>query len=161
MKPGSYRAVLAKEDFKFSAAHFTVFSAERAEPLHGHNYRVSVEVTGSQLDPLGFLVSFAVLKALVRGQCESLDERVLVPARNPYLLCREEDGAMLVELADRSYRFPAGEVRLLELENITVELLARYLFAQLAPQLADRVESLQVGVEETPGQTCHYTAPLR
>src|ERR1700733_13558481 len=34
-----YRMVLAKEDFKFSSAHFTLFADGSAELLHGHNYR--------------------------------------------------------------------------------------------------------------------------
>ena len=32
---------LAKEDFKFSVAHFTIFGPGHAEPLHGHNYNVA------------------------------------------------------------------------------------------------------------------------
>jgi hypothetical protein len=31
-----YRIVLEKEDFKFSAAHFTLFADGGAELLHGH-----------------------------------------------------------------------------------------------------------------------------
>ena len=41
---------LAKEDFKFSAAHFTLFGPDEAELLHGHNYQVEVEMVGYALD---------------------------------------------------------------------------------------------------------------
>ena len=35
---------LHKENFKFSAAHFLIFPDGSAERLHGHNYRVFVEI---------------------------------------------------------------------------------------------------------------------
>ena len=35
---------LAKENMKFSAAHFTIFSASERERLHGHNFRVEVDI---------------------------------------------------------------------------------------------------------------------
>ena len=69
-----FRVVLSKEDFEFSAAHSTVFSADRAEPLHGHNYRVAVELRGSDLDPLGFLIDFDRFKSTIRALCLELDD---------------------------------------------------------------------------------------
>ena len=36
---------ILKEDIKFSAAHFTVFSATERERLHGHNFHVGLSVT--------------------------------------------------------------------------------------------------------------------
>src|SRR5678809_1048521 len=38
---------LAKEYFKFSAAHFLIFPDGSSERLHGHNYRVRVEIEAS------------------------------------------------------------------------------------------------------------------
>ncbi|KAJ1474389.1 hypothetical protein T484DRAFT_1832500 [Baffinella frigidus] len=35
---------IGKEDMKFSAAHFTVFSAKERERLHGHTHAVKVQV---------------------------------------------------------------------------------------------------------------------
>ena len=69
---------IAKPQHKFAAAHFTIFPGGEAELLHGHNYRVVVEVEGT-LDEAGFLVPFAELKALIKRACEVLDERVILP----------------------------------------------------------------------------------
>jgi 6-pyruvoyl-tetrahydropterin synthase len=52
---GRFHIELAKEDFKFSAAHFTLFGPDAAERLHGHNYRVTVAVEGEELDARGLL----------------------------------------------------------------------------------------------------------
>ena len=40
---------IQKEAFKFSAAHFLIFPDGSAERLHGHNYRVYVEIDAALL----------------------------------------------------------------------------------------------------------------
>ena len=44
MHAGRFTVRLAKQDFKFSAAHFTLFPDGTAELLHGHNFQVAVAV---------------------------------------------------------------------------------------------------------------------
>src|SRR5262245_27016756 len=102
--PPRYRIVLAKEDFKFSVAHFTLFGPARAELLHGHNYRVSVELAGSELDERGLLVDIEVPKRAVRALCARLDSRTLLPASGAGLALAEADGAVEVRFGDRLYR---------------------------------------------------------
>ncbi len=123
---GRFCLQLAKEAFKFSAAHFTLLG-EDAEHLHGHNYRVAVEVVGRRLDADGLLVGFSGLKALLRRSCERLDDRVLVPTRSPHLVVAQQGDEIEVRWRERAYRFPAAEVVLLPLENSSIELLARML----------------------------------
>ena len=152
---------LAKEDFKFSAAHFTLFPDGRAELLHGHNYRVRVALAGPGLDAVGLLVDAAAVKGRIRASCAALDERTLIPTATDRLAVSREDGGVEVRFGDRSYRFPEGDVVLVPLENVSIELLARKLWQELAPELAGTaVEELTVEVEETPGQSCAYRAPL-
>jgi 6-pyruvoyltetrahydropterin/6-carboxytetrahydropterin synthase len=153
----------AKADFKFSVAHFTLFSASEAEPLHGHNYRVRVEVSGAATDERGLLAASDTIKRQVRALCAGLDDRVLIPARSPLLRIEEKAGAVEVDFAARSYRFPAGEVALLPLVNVTMELLARMLWERLGAELVaplTPLSALAVEVEETEGQSCRYSAPL-
>lgn len=161
MTRNRYRIVLDKEDFKFSAAHFTVFSAEQAEPLHGHNYRVGVEVAGDALDELGFLVEFHELKGAIRGICSRFDEVTLVPTANPHLRVDAGEDAVDVEFADRRYRLPRSDVLLLDIENSTVEAFAREIWKELAALLdPERVDWLAVAVGETPGQCCRYEGSI-
>ncbi len=152
---------LAKGDFKFSAAHFTLFSPTEAEPLHGHNYRVLVEVGGDELDELGLLVETGILKRRIREILAELDDRVLLPERSPLLEITVEGGSVECRFADRAYRFPEREVVLLPLVNVTMELLARLVWRQLAEDLDDVAAShLAVEIEETDGQSARYSAPL-
>ena len=68
-----YRLILAKEDFKFSSAHFTLWNDARAELLHGHNYQVALELSGSELDDWGLLADIEGVKAAVRALCRRFD----------------------------------------------------------------------------------------
>jgi len=157
----SYRVLLAKEDFKFSAAHFTLFPDGSAELLHGHNYQVAVELEGPELDDYGLLCNFADAKTVIRNLCASLDSRTLIPLRSSELEVNEEGDNVEVIYGDRRYLLPDRDVLLLDLTNTTVELLAAYLWRQLAPRLAQgSVTILAVSVAETAGQSCWYRAPL-
>jgi len=156
-----YRLALAKEDFKFSSAHFTLWNDSRAELLHGHNYRVRLELSGSELDAWGLLADIEGVKEAVRALCRRLDSRTLVPAENGSLSWTREGGMVEIRFADRSYRFPEEDVLFLPLANTSIELLAHLFWRELAPPLAGtRIESLAVSVEETAGQRCVYEAPL-
>lgn len=153
----TYRIVLAKEDFKFACAHFTIFGDGRAELLHGHNYQVQVELSGSSLDEEGLLVDIDIFKKALRGLCARLDSRTLLPADSPRLKWSREDGAIEVHFGARGYRLPAEDALLLPLVNTSIELLARMVWEEMAPHLrGSRVEHLAVAVEETAGQRCWY-----
>jgi 6-pyruvoyltetrahydropterin/6-carboxytetrahydropterin synthase len=161
METSRFTLRLAKGDFKFSAAHFTLFGPTEAEPLHGHNYRVLVEVGGDELDALGLLVETGILKRRIREILTELDDRVLLPERSPLLEITVEGGRVDCLFADRAYRFPEREVVLLPLVNVTMELLARLVWRQLAEDLDDVAAShLAVEIEETDGQSARYSAPL-
>ena len=41
----AYAIRVEKENLKFSSAHFLIFEDGTAERLHGHNYRVAVELS--------------------------------------------------------------------------------------------------------------------
>lgn len=162
-----FRIVLAKEDFKFSAAHFTLFAGGRAELLHGHNYRVQVELAGHELDEEGLLVDLESFKKLLRGVCAGLDSRTLLPGESARLDWRRDGDAIEVQCGERRYRFPSADTLVLPLANTSMELLARMIWGDLAAglrreqgegetQSAGAVDFLAVSVEESSGQRCWY-----
>lgn len=156
-----FRIRLAKEDFKFSAAHFTLFPDGRAELLHGHNYRVRLELAGPELSDVGLLFDVTVVKRVIRERCAALDEHTLIPTRAETLDARRENGSVEVRFRDRLYRFPEEDVVLLPLANVSIELMARMLWQNVAEVVAGGpVRELSVEVEETPGQSCAYWARL-
>jgi 6-pyruvoyltetrahydropterin/6-carboxytetrahydropterin synthase len=156
-----FRIVLAKEDFKFSAAHFTLFSGGRAELLHGHNYRVRVELSGDGLDEEGLLVDLEVFKKKLRAVCAGLDSRTLLPGESSRLDWNRDQGSIEVRCGERVYRFPEEDTLVLPLANTSMELLARMIWEDLAAGLAGtQVDALGVSVEESAGQRCWYEGAL-
>ncbi len=157
----TFTVLLAKQDFKFSCAHFLVFDAENAEPLHGHNYQVAVEVTGHSLDDEGLIVGLERLKTRIRRACARLDNVTLVPGRSSHLAVDERDGGVAVRFQDRGYRFPAEDVVVLDEVNVSIELLARMLWRELAEGLDEpMIREMGVSVSQTTGQECWYRAPV-
>lgn len=152
---------LAKEDFKFSVAHFTVFSATIAEVLHGHNYRVRVEIAGDALDRLGLLLDLRDLKAEIRRLCAELDSKTLLPERCELVRVAVEGDGVEVRFGERVYRLPLADVVLLPIRNTSIEELALWFWRELRGKLAGGAGSeLAVEVEETAGQSCVYAARL-
>ncbi|MGE0528700.1 MAG: 6-pyruvoyl tetrahydropterin synthase family protein [Bdellovibrionales bacterium] len=155
-----YTMHLAKEPFKFSCSHFTILSPTRAERLHGHNYQVRVEIDVQKLDPqLGLAFDFNRIKPLVRDFCESLDERILLPANSPFLKLTTKEGQTEAVFGNKRYSFPEEDTRVLPLANISAEELARFAGERLTQEIRSLPDwtSLRVNVEETRGQSVSYT----
>jgi 6-pyruvoyltetrahydropterin/6-carboxytetrahydropterin synthase len=152
---------LEKENFKFSAAHFLIFPDGSAERLHGHNYRVFVEVEAA-LSPHGLVIDFKTIKPVVRELCDRLDEHWIVPGEHAELRWSERaDGVVEVRYRDRYYAAPREDVLVLPINNSSSENLAswfgRELRSLVRARFADvRVVRLRVAVEETSGQRGVY-----
>ncbi len=150
---------LAKELFKFSCSHFTILSANQAERLHGHNYQVRVDIGVNDLDlHLGFAFDFNAVKPMIQNFCAALDERILLPARSPFLQVSTHAEQMEVVFAQKRYSFPSCDTVCLPLSNITTEELARHAWHSLARDMAalPRWTKLQVQIEETRGQSASF-----
>jgi 6-pyruvoyltetrahydropterin/6-carboxytetrahydropterin synthase len=157
--PRRYSVVVSKDYLKFAAAHFIAYPGFR-EPLHGHNYHVSVRVD-AELGPDGYVLDFGVVKRVAKELCAELDERVLVPERSDCLvLARLADAVeVTTERGDR-FRFPAADVALLPLAHTSAEELAAYLVARMRERLGREAHgrglaALEVGVAEAPGQVAY------
>jgi len=61
----------------FSAGHALRGYRGKCENVHGHNYKVSVTISGEELNPIGLLVDFAEVRAALRAAAERLDHRFL------------------------------------------------------------------------------------
>jgi len=147
----------------FSAAHFTTFGGE-CEPLHGHNYAVSVCLEGD-LTPDSWLFDFVSLRLIVASLCKELDHAFLLPSESPHLSVERAEGHYRIAFADRRYVIPESEVRALPIDNSTAERLAEWLAGRLADDLHGRgaanLTSVAVTVEEAPGQSASYVLATR
>ena len=151
----THRISVERNSLRFAAAHFTTFG-EECEPLHGHNYAVSVEVKG-ELTPDSWVLDFSQLKRLAGGICGELDHRFLLPLGNSSLRIAAGEVEYEICFGDRRYVIPRADVVALPIDNSTAERLAEWLAGRLAEELralgVTNLRSLTVGVEEAPGQT--------
>ncbi len=150
-----YRVRLDKEYHVFCAAHFITFDGKICEPLHGHNYRVAVEVDGP-LDENQYVVDFIALRDALKAITDELEHHMLLPLEHPTIHVRAEEREVEVRFEDRRWVFPRSECALLPMPNTTAELLARYigkrLLADLENRTGTRPERIQVSVDESNGQ---------
>src|SRR5206468_3168225 len=157
--PRRYSVIVAKDYLKFAAAHFIAYPGFR-EPLHGHNYQVSVKIE-ADLGPDGYVLDFGLVKRVAKALCDELDERVLIPERSDCLIVTRLADAVEVttEMGER-FRFPAEDVRLLPIAHSSAEELAAHLVARLREALRGEaggrgIAALEVGVAEAPGQVAY------
>ena len=146
---------ISKEDLKFSAAHFTIFSATERERLHGHNFKVSLLLTADVGDN-GMCFSYVEIKKRLRKLCAGLDEYTLLPSESPYLRIAEEGDYYIAQFDGERLMFLKADTLLLPLRNTTVEEFARYLLQLLlgdAPFIeTNDIRELTMKVSSGPGQ---------
>lgn len=150
---------LAKQNFKFSSAHFLIFDENSAEMLHGHNYQVQVDVYFSnekKSDEKGYLVDFNVLKKIIKDQCDIWDEHVLLPEKHPDMKHQISQSGKNYDIyfRDRFYSFPILETIWLPITNTSAENLSLLFAKSILKKMKDfGVEKVRVSVEETRGQS--------
>jgi 6-pyruvoyltetrahydropterin/6-carboxytetrahydropterin synthase len=98
----------------FAAAHFLKNYHGKCENLHGHNYKVRIYLSGSQLDAGGMLIDFGIVKGILKDVLAGLDHSNL--NEHPF--------------------FSSG--------NPSAERIARYIYEEMVPKIPsvklDRVE---------------------
>ncbi|HEY4575807.1 MAG TPA: 6-carboxytetrahydropterin synthase QueD [Thermoanaerobaculia bacterium] len=116
------------KDFPFSAAHAIRGHTRGCQNLHGHNYRVRVQLQASQLDALGMVLDFADLKAMMQEIVGPFDHQVI------------------------------NEIPPFDERNTTAELLSQYVFEEVERRLAgqERVRVVRVEVWETDTSCAIY-----
>ncbi len=119
-----------KESLHFSCAHFTIFSHEYRENLHGHNYRVRASVW-SEIGSSGLCFDYNQLKILLQELCDQLDETTLLPAQSPFLKYEETDNSWVVTFNDEVMTFLKRDVFMIEIRNVTVEELTQWFLKRL------------------------------
>ena len=141
-----------KESHKFSAAHYTIFSATDRERLHGHNYSVSARIVAPMGDN-GFSADYNVYKSRLAALCESLDEYMLLAGESPYQQIEEAGACYRVSYAAEEMLFLQSDTLVLPIRNATVEEFSYYLLQGLLRDSAgDDLQEVELCVASGPGQ---------
>ena len=141
-----------KEAHKFSAAHFTIFSATERERLHGHNYSVSARIVAPMGDN-GFSADYNVYKNRLKVLCDSLDEYMVLAADSPFQKIAEDGDYYRVSFADDRMQFLKQDTLVLPITNVTVEEFSHYLLQQLLEASSgEDLREIELCVASGPGQ---------
>lgn len=144
-----------KESHKFSVAHFTVFSADRRERLHGHNFAVAAKLV-APVDDNGLTADYGVFKEQIGQLCEALDEYTLIPGDSPHLEIETSGAYYRVRHGADELHFLRQDTLLLPISNTTVEALSRYLLERLVKDSEflrrHDIREIEIQVSSGPGQ---------
>lgn len=113
---------------EFCAAHAITMAGKR-EPMHGHNWRVTVVITGQALDADGLLCDFHLIENQVDRVVKSLHNRTL------------------------------NETPPFDRINPTAEHVARHIAQSVAAALPVNVRLARASVTEAPGCVATYRNP--
>ena len=160
----TYSVCVRNDKLVFSAAHFIALGPGVCEPLHGHDYHVTVEVRGS-LDEIQCVVDFCLLEKLTIEILARLDHRTLLPSESSEIKVAADADVIEVTHAERRWQFPAADCVLLPVANTTNETIARHIAEELLGRLCEVLppdawpDSLEVQLTESPPRTagCRIT----
>ena len=147
---------LDKENMKFSAGHFTIFSATERERLHGHNFKVAAALVASVADN-GLCFDYGIFKQRLVALCRELNEYFILPTQSPYLKIERQGDQLSAVFGAERIPFLARDVLLLPIANATLEEFSAYLLGRLIAD-ADEVAAfgireVEVQVSSGPGQS--------
>ena len=158
-----YRVRVTKDHLVFSAAHFITFNGNICERLHGHNWRVAVEVAGP-LDENSYVFDFIALRDAALKLVGDLDHRVLLPTQHPTIHVQANAIEVTTTFESRRWVFPREDCVLLPVANVTAELIARWMALQLRDLIrqhhGQKLASLRVEIEENFGQWAMCELPV-
>ncbi len=138
--------IAAERYHDISCGHRVVGHEGKCRFLHGHNYRIHFTVVADQLDEIGRVVDFSVIKYTL---CQWLEDNF----DHKFLIWKEDE--LLPQLLDI-----AGESLVIVPFNPTAENIARYLVEDIGPMQLQQygVTLASCKVEETAKCSATFTS---
>ncbi len=155
----SYDLFLSRDYMIFSSAHFVV-GEKFIESLHGHNYKILINIYGDQ-DEENMILNFYDIKKVLKPIVDSLDHKILIPEDSNLLEITESGEQIVIKIPnyDKEYEFPKSDVMLLPIKNTTVEEISHYLAEKLMWNneiKKENIDQVTVTVFEYEGQGITY-----
>jgi 6-pyruvoyltetrahydropterin/6-carboxytetrahydropterin synthase len=125
---------------EFDAAHRVMNHESKCASLHGHRYKVEVEATAQDLDGIGRVIDFSVLKARIGNWLDDHWDHTVIIFKDDEQTLQALHGA------------PSKKPVFVSDWNPTAENMAEYLLRTICPSLLDgsSVVVTRVVVWETP-----------
>jgi 6-pyruvoyltetrahydropterin/6-carboxytetrahydropterin synthase len=147
---------LHKDEFSFSAGHFTIFSATDREDLHGHNYNVSIEMHVN-IGENGLAFDYRVYKKKILALTATLDRKFMLPNQSAYLTLEDAGDMWLAHYNNEKIPFLKRDAVILPITNVTIEELSHWFLQQLTQDTHELVQhgiqKIKLSVYNGPGQS--------
>lgn len=124
---------------EFDAAHRIINHESKCKMLHGHRYALEATFTANELDNLGRVIDFGVIRRVLGTWIDdNLDHNTILSIADKKL-----GDNIAAETGQRIYYIT---------ENPTAENIAQYIFTEICPKLfADKnVKCVAIKLYETP-----------
>ncbi len=113
---------------EFASAHSLRNYPGECRRLHGHNWKVEVEIVANKLDRLGMVIDFKTVKSTTKAVTDQLDHHYL------------------------------NEIKPFDKINPTAENIAAFLYKALSEELNDEaIQVKAITLWETERASVHYT----
>lgn len=142
---------LYKQRFHFSAAHFTIFSKNKRERLHGHNYYLSVDIEVTNKEEME---DYNNIKDTIEDICKRFDERTLIPEKSKHLNISKKENQIDLYFQEEIISLPKNDIILLPIENTTIELISYHLFNLIKKESNLSQRLIRIELSSGPGQSC-------
>ncbi|HVV67711.1 MAG TPA: 6-carboxytetrahydropterin synthase [Patescibacteria group bacterium] len=147
---------LKSPKMKFSAGHFTIFSNESRENLHGHNFTVQCSIE-TLIEENGMALDYNIYKHIIIDICNQLDEIILLPEKSPHMRLEESDTYYFCHFFDERMVFLKRDVKFLPVANITIEELAFWMLSVLLSNIKNEyirnINAIKIKISSSPSQS--------
>jgi 6-pyruvoyltetrahydropterin/6-carboxytetrahydropterin synthase len=139
---------IQKEELKFSAGHFMLFSGTARETMHGHDYQVGVEFD-CMVGNNGMSFDIRYYKDILRSIVQRLDYHFILPNQSPFLKLTEQEDKWIATLGPETFSFYKKDVVVLPITNVTLEDLSNWFLQQLQSNMQELREHTIHGIRVT------------
>ncbi len=125
-----------KEELKFSAGHFMLFSESQRETMHGHDYQVQASFQ-TLIKQNGMAFDSRFYKQKLAEFCQALDYRFILPSASHYLRLEETNTNWIAHVGQEKISFLKKDAVILPICNVTLEELSNWFLQQLLKNTAE------------------------
>ena len=163
MTRAPFRLHVVTDPDRLYCGHMTVYPNGRKERLHGHNFRIFLDLDLAD-GTFARMIDLDVARHALDAICKEWKERLLLPRDNRFFELVRDDGKELeFRLCGSRYVLPREEAVILPIENASVEGLAEHVANRLREHVGSlpEVVGYEVRFEELPGIGASYYLSLR
>lgn len=141
------RMISCTRRIEFDAAHRVMQHESKCKNLHGHRYAIEATFASSELDNLGRVIDFGIVKELLGNWIDENWDHTTILHQNDLSL-----GEKIISITGQKIFYLAN--------NPTAENLADYLLKEICPMLFSEksVKCTKIKLYETPN--CYAEANL-